>query len=99
MHYAGRGGELRGQGACSAAAAPVSRGGQAVCPARRRRGARPLDRWVQPELVVEVSFTAWSGDGRVRHAVSLGVREDKPVEEAVMNVAIRRAHAEAGGRS
>src|SRR5579875_2527415 len=24
-------------------------------------------RWVDPELVIEVEFTAWSGDGRLRH--------------------------------
>jgi bifunctional non-homologous end joining protein LigD len=34
-------------------------------------------RWVRPELVAEVGFTAWSGDGRARHAVYLGLREDK----------------------
>lgn len=43
-------------------------------------------RWVAPEIVVEVSFTAWSGDGRVRHAVYHGVREDKTLHEVVMEV-------------
>ena len=33
--------------------------------------------WVKPELIAETSFTAWSGAGRVRHAVFLGLREDK----------------------
>ncbi len=28
--------------------------------------------WVKPSLVVETSFTAWSGAGRVRHAVLSG---------------------------
>ncbi|WP_371418593.1 hypothetical protein [Acidisoma sp. S159] len=27
---------------------------------------------MRPELVVEVSFTAWSGEGRVRHPVYYG---------------------------
>lgn len=44
-------------------------------------------RWVRPELVVEVSFTAWSGDGRARHAVYLGLREDKIAADVVMAVA------------
>ncbi|HET6184338.1 MAG TPA: DNA ligase D [Acetobacteraceae bacterium] len=47
----------------------------------------PLDpaiRWVRPEVVVEVQFTGWSGAGRVRHAVYLGERLDKPAEEVVM---------------
>lgn len=35
-------------------------------------------RWVQPQVVVEVSFTEWTPDGRLRHPVFQGVREDKP---------------------
>jgi bifunctional non-homologous end joining protein LigD len=37
----------------------------------------PTIHWVRPELVVETNFTGWSGAGRVRHAVYLGLREDK----------------------
>jgi bifunctional non-homologous end joining protein LigD len=29
-------------------------------------------RWIRPEIVVEVGFTAWSGKGRVRHPVTSG---------------------------
>jgi bifunctional non-homologous end joining protein LigD len=50
----------------------------------------PLDRsitWVKPELVVEVQFTDWSGAGRVRHPVFLGLREDKTATEVVRDVA------------
>ncbi len=43
--------------------------------------------WVRPELIAEVSFTAWSGAGRVRHAVFLGLREDKAPAEVVRDVA------------
>ena len=39
--------------------------------------------WVRPELIAEVSFTAWSGAGRVRHAVFLGLREDKVAKDVV----------------
>ncbi|HVY13890.1 MAG TPA: DNA ligase D, partial [Rhodopila sp.] len=38
-------------------------------------------RWVKPELVAEVQYAAWSGSGRVRHAVYLGLRMDKPPRE------------------
>ena len=39
--------------------------------------------WVKPELVAEVQFASWSGAGRVRQAVYLGVREDKKGSEVV----------------
>jgi len=44
-------------------------------------------RWVRPALVAEVQFAAWSGAGRVRHAVYLGMREDKVATEVVRDVA------------
>jgi bifunctional non-homologous end joining protein LigD len=39
--------------------------------------------WVEPEIVVEVEFAAWTGDGRLRHPVFHRVRDDKRVEEAL----------------
>jgi bifunctional non-homologous end joining protein LigD len=50
----------------------------------------PIDsavRWVRPEMVVEVQYSAWSGSGRVRHPVYLGLREDKSPAEVVREVA------------
>jgi bifunctional non-homologous end joining protein LigD len=50
----------------------------------------PIDssvQWVRPELVVEAEYTAWSGAGRLRHPVYLGVREDKSPREVVREVA------------
>lgn len=34
-------------------------------------------RFVRPELVAEVDFRAWTGDGNLRHASFKGLREDK----------------------
>jgi bifunctional non-homologous end joining protein LigD len=48
-----------------------------VAPMRGRRL-----RWVQPELVVEVEFSAWTTDGRLRQPVFRGIRLDKQVDEA-----------------
>ena len=42
--------------------------------------------WVEPELVVQVGFTEWTRDGRLRHPRFLGVREDKDAREVVREV-------------
>lgn len=34
--------------------------------------------WVRPQLAAEVSFSQWTASGRIRHAVFLGLRDDKP---------------------
>ena len=39
-------------------------------------------RWVEPAIVVEVEFTAWTADGRLRQPVFRGVRRDKRADEA-----------------
>jgi len=37
--------------------------------------------WTAPELVAEVRFSEWTGDGRLRHPVFQGLREDKSAAE------------------
>lgn len=37
--------------------------------------------WVRPEVVVQVSFTEWTGHGKLRHPRLLGLRIDKAARE------------------
>ncbi|WP_313569671.1 DNA ligase D [Comamonas terrigena] len=37
--------------------------------------------WLRPELVAEVSFAGWTKQGRIRHSVFLGLRDDKLIQE------------------
>ena len=39
--------------------------------------------WVRPELVAQVRFTEWTDDGKLRHPVYLGLRDDKSAEGVV----------------
>ena len=39
--------------------------------------------WVKPKLVCQVKFSEWTRDGKLRHPVFLGLREDKSAEEVV----------------
>ncbi|HZT87452.1 MAG TPA: DNA ligase D [Stellaceae bacterium] len=41
--------------------------------------------WLEPRLVAEVQFSNWTADRIVRHATFLGLREDKPAEEVVLD--------------
>jgi DNA ligase D-like protein (predicted ligase) len=39
--------------------------------------------WVPPEIVVEVGFSEWTNDGKLRHPRFLGIRRDKAARDVV----------------
>lgn len=39
--------------------------------------------WVKPQIVCEVGFTEWTGDGRLRHPRFMGLRRDKRPRQVV----------------
>lgn len=51
----------------------------AECPFTPRPAGRLRENahWVRPELVCEVAFTEWTGEGKIRHPSFQGLREDK----------------------
>ena len=54
-----------------------------VKPGRWSKRAPGSERWVRPQMVVEVAFSEWTPDGHVRHPVFRGVRADKPGKDIV----------------
>jgi bifunctional non-homologous end joining protein LigD len=59
----------------------------AIQPGRWSRRTHGKERWVRPEMVVEVAFGDWTPDGHVRHAVFQGLREDKPADTVTRDAA------------
>ena len=44
--------------------------------------------WVEPQLVAEIAYTEWTKDGRLRHPIYVGSREDKLATEVTQERAM-----------
>jgi bifunctional non-homologous end joining protein LigD len=51
------------------------------CPFKTEPRTNTPATWVRPELVCEVAYTGWTGEGYMRHPVFLRLREDKDARE------------------
>ena len=63
-----------------------------VKPGRWSKRLSGSERWVKPQMVVEVAFAEWTPDGHVRHPTFRGIRSDKPGRD----ITRERATAPAG---
>lgn len=52
-----------------------------TCPFAERPKTLGRPHWVKPALVAQVRFSEWTDDGRLRHPVYLGLRDDKRPSE------------------
>ncbi len=56
----------------------------AAAPIQAPRAAVKGAHWINPRLVAEISFTEMTSDGILRHPSFIGLREDKPASEIVV---------------
>jgi bifunctional non-homologous end joining protein LigD len=54
--------------------------------------------WVKPQVVVEVKFSEWTADRRLRQPIFLGVRDDKDAKEVVIESESVQKTSGDGGR-
>jgi bifunctional non-homologous end joining protein LigD len=51
--------------------------------------------WVRPKMIAEVTFTEWTGDGRIRHPVFHALRTDKDPEAIVREQPVEKVEEKA----
>jgi bifunctional non-homologous end joining protein LigD len=66
-----------------------------VCPFGDRPKTNERPHWTRPELVAQIKFTEWTADGKLRHPVYLGLRDDKKAADVHREPAPNRRRAAA----
>ncbi len=61
-----------------------------TCPFKTAPKTNERPHWVQPKLVAQVKFTEWTADGKLRHPVYMGLRDDKRPEDVIREQGPRR---------
>jgi bifunctional non-homologous end joining protein LigD len=56
---------------------------QPNCPFKTKPKTRSSVTWVKPELICEISFTEWTEEGSMRHAVFVDFRDDKKPKDVI----------------
>ena len=64
-----------------------------VGPGRWSKRSAGAERWVKPELLAEVTFSAWTPDGHLRHPSLKGLRSDKSAGLVTRESAVDTANA------
>jgi bifunctional non-homologous end joining protein LigD len=49
-----------------------------TCPFAPKPKTNEPAHWIEPALVAQIKFTEWTADGKLRHPVYVGLRDDKP---------------------
>lgn len=68
--------------------APLSTDDKPFPPSVKVANARSVN-WIKPQLMVEVSFSEWTPDGKMRHPVFKGLRDDKSIESIMKEKAMQ----------
>lgn len=83
LHFAGKvGSGLSGRESAQLKRRLRRRSAPAVTPVPPPSPGR-VATWVEPDVVVEVTYSHWAEDGRLRHPVFMRVRDDKQAREVV----------------
>jgi bifunctional non-homologous end joining protein LigD len=66
-----------------------------TCPFATRPVANERPHWTRPRIVVEVAFSEWTADGRMRHPKYVGLRDDVKLQDVRRERSLARGSADA----